>query len=90
MRSLAALPFPNVSYKMWDTSLQDFDVSTTLRQGDNMLVVDLVSAVGYSAHRSQAHTTYKVPPDCPPPVQKGECHVNFIRKVSPAQRLLFE
>ncbi|XP_072563097.1 beta-mannosidase-like isoform X2 [Paramormyrops kingsleyae] len=58
----------------------DFDVSMTLRQGDNVLVVDLVSAVGYSARRSQAHTTYKVPPACPPPVQKGECHVNFIRK----------
>ncbi|XP_047010242.2 beta-mannosidase isoform X2 [Ictalurus punctatus] len=39
-----------------------------------------MSAVTYAAERSQAHASYKVPPECPPAVQKGECHVNFIRK----------
>lgn len=48
----------------------------------NVLEVWLMSAVTYAAERSKAHTSYKVPPECPPAVQKGECHVNFIRKVS--------
>ncbi|XP_067276974.1 beta-mannosidase isoform X2 [Pseudorasbora parva] len=39
-----------------------------------------MSAVTYASQKSHAHTEYRVPPDCPPPVQKGECHVNFIRK----------
>uniref|UniRef100_A0A4W5L5H4 Beta-mannosidase-like galactose-binding domain-containing protein n=1 Tax=Hucho hucho TaxID=62062 RepID=A0A4W5L5H4_9TELE len=51
---------------------------------DNMFCryVSLLSPVLYASERSQAHSSYSVPPDCPPPVQKGECHVNFIRKVS--------
>uniref|UniRef100_A0AAZ3R820 Beta-mannosidase n=1 Tax=Oncorhynchus tshawytscha TaxID=74940 RepID=A0AAZ3R820_ONCTS len=49
---------------------------------DNMFrrYVSLLSPVVYASERSQAHSSYSVPPDCPPPVQKGECHVNFIRK----------
>ena len=26
-------------------------------------------------------TKYVIPPTCPPPVQNGECHVNYIRKM---------
>ncbi|XP_036372734.1 beta-mannosidase [Megalops cyprinoides] len=58
----------------------DFEVGSLLRDHGNVLTVGLTSALLYAAERSQAHTSYPVPPDCPPPVQKGECHVNFIRK----------
>uniref|UniRef100_A0A8C1TW37 Beta-mannosidase-like galactose-binding domain-containing protein n=2 Tax=Cyprinus carpio TaxID=7962 RepID=A0A8C1TW37_CYPCA len=47
----------------------------TIGKTDNMFPVT------YAFQRSHAQTEYRVPPDCPPPVQKGECHVNFIRKV---------
>ncbi|MBN3303786.1 MANBA mannosidase, partial [Amia calva] len=57
----------------------NFDVSALLQES-NVIEVRFVSAVAYAAQRSTAHASYKVPPDCPPPVQKGECHVNFIRK----------
>lgn len=58
----------------------EFDVGGILRADGNILVVSFMSAVIYAAQRDQAHSSYKVPPACPPPVQKGECHVNFIRK----------
>ncbi|KAG5848420.1 hypothetical protein ANANG_G00098270 [Anguilla anguilla] len=58
----------------------DFDVQGLLREQGNVLAVALSSAVAYAADRSRAHSAYPVPPDCPPPVQKGECHVNFVRK----------
>uniref|UniRef100_A0A674BVA1 beta-mannosidase n=1 Tax=Salmo trutta TaxID=8032 RepID=A0A674BVA1_SALTR len=45
-----------------------------------MKKVSLLSPVVYASERSRDHSSYRVPPDCPPPVQKGECHVNFIRK----------
>lgn len=46
-----------------------------------MLKVDLMSPVLYAAEQRKAHWAYRVPPECPPSVQNGECHVNFIRKV---------
>ncbi|XP_051945755.1 beta-mannosidase [Xyrauchen texanus] len=58
----------------------DFEVTGLLKDQDNILQVWLMSAVTYASQRSHAHTQYRVPPTCPPPVQKGECHVNFIRK----------
>ncbi|CAB1330433.1 unnamed protein product [Coregonus sp. 'balchen'] len=58
----------------------DFSVGQLLREGKNVVKVSLLSPVVYASERSQAHSSYRVPPDCPPPVQKGECHVNFIRK----------
>ncbi|XP_019909909.2 beta-mannosidase isoform X2 [Esox lucius] len=58
----------------------EFSVGKMLRGGENNVEVRLLSPVVYSLERSQAHSSYAVPPDCPPPVQKGECHVNFIRK----------
>ncbi|XP_056327146.1 beta-mannosidase isoform X2 [Danio aesculapii] len=58
----------------------DFDVTGLLKNQENILQVFIMSAVAYASQKSQAHTGYRVPPDCPPPVQKGECHVNFIRK----------
>ncbi|XP_051772539.1 beta-mannosidase isoform X3 [Ctenopharyngodon idella] len=58
----------------------DFEVTGLLKDQENVLQVWIMSAVTYASQRSRAHTEYRVPPDCPPPVQKGECHVNFIRK----------
>uniref|UniRef100_A0A673J3J8 Beta-mannosidase n=1 Tax=Sinocyclocheilus rhinocerous TaxID=307959 RepID=A0A673J3J8_9TELE len=58
----------------------DFEVTDLLKDEENILQVWIMSAVSYASQRSHAHTEYRVPPDCPPPVQKGECHVNFIRK----------
>ncbi|XP_061843640.1 beta-mannosidase [Nerophis lumbriciformis] len=47
---------------------------------ENVLRVDLLSPVLYANNRRKAHSAYRVPPECPPDVQKGQCHVNFIRK----------
>ena len=62
-------------------------MSEVLLEGENVLEVRLLSPVLYAAGRSQA-SAYRVPPDCPPEVQQGECHVNFIRKVSGFGELL--
>lgn len=53
-----------------------------LKDGDNVLKVSFLSPVVYASEQRKAHSAYRVPPECPPDVQKGECHVNFIRKVS--------
>ncbi|XP_040055858.2 beta-mannosidase [Gasterosteus aculeatus] len=58
----------------------DFAVRDLLKDGDNVLKVSLLSPVLYASERRKAHSAYRVPPECPPDVQKGECHVNFIRK----------
>ncbi|XP_074547334.1 beta-mannosidase [Halichoeres trimaculatus] len=58
----------------------DFSVKEQLSDGENVLKVELLSPVLYASERSAAHSAYRVPPECPPDVQKGECHVNFIRK----------
>ncbi|XP_010639888.1 beta-mannosidase [Fukomys damarensis] len=56
-----------------------FDITSVARDV-NSLELRFQSAVLYAAQRSRAHAGYPVPPACPPLVQKGECHVNFIRK----------
>uniref|UniRef100_UPI00398ECDF8 beta-mannosidase isoform X2 n=1 Tax=Pristiophorus japonicus TaxID=55135 RepID=UPI00398ECDF8 len=53
---------------------------TDVIQERNFIEVRFVSAVWYAAQQSAAHSKYPVPPECPPPQQNGECHVNFIRK----------
>ncbi|XP_028994914.1 beta-mannosidase isoform X2 [Betta splendens] len=58
----------------------DFSVKDLLLEKDNVLKVSLMSPVVYAAEQRNAHSAYRVPPECPPDVQKGECHVNFIRK----------
>lgn len=57
----------------------DFSVKGILKDKDNVLDVSLVSPVHYAAERRR-QSSYRVPPECPPEVQKGQCHVNFIRK----------
>ena len=43
------------------------------------MTVKFESAVTYAANQSTAYA-YTVPPICPPAVQHGQCHPNFIRK----------
>ncbi|XP_033967913.1 beta-mannosidase [Pseudochaenichthys georgianus] len=57
-----------------------FSVRDVLKDGDNVLKVSFLSPVLYASDQRRAHSAYRVPPDCPPDVQHGECHVNFIRK----------
>lgn len=66
-------------------AVKDFPVTDLLKDGENLLKVHILSPVLYAAERRKAHSAYRVPPECPPDVQKGECHVNFIRKVSTEQ-----
>ncbi|NXN94233.1 MANBA mannosidase, partial [Rhinopomastus cyanomelas] len=56
-----------------------FDITSVIKEV-NFIEVRFLSAVSYAAEQSRRHKAYSVPPLCPPPVQKGECHVNFIRK----------
>lgn len=58
----------------------DFSVGDWLKDGENELQVCFMSPVLYASQRYEAHSAYRVPPECPPDVQKGQCHVNFIRK----------
>ncbi|XP_041809477.1 beta-mannosidase isoform X1 [Chelmon rostratus] len=58
----------------------DFPVRDLLKDDNNVLQVSLLSPVLYASEQRRAHSAYRVPPECPPDVQKGECHVNFIRK----------
>nr|KAF6501263.1 mannosidase beta [Molossus molossus] len=56
-----------------------FDITHVVK-ALNSIEVRFQSPVSYAAQQSRAHTLYQVPPNCPPSVQEGECHVNFIRK----------
>lgn len=69
--------------------VQDFPVREVLKDGENVLKVNLLSPVLYASERRKAHSAYRVPPECPPDVQKGECHVNFIRKVNMFNHVIF-
>lgn len=60
---------------------QSFDI-TSVVSNVNSLQLCFQSAVQYAERQSKAHANYSVPPNCPPQEQKGECHVNFIRKVN--------
>ncbi|CAH1246434.1 MANBA [Branchiostoma lanceolatum] len=57
-----------------------FDLKSVLKSGRNAIAVNFTSAITYAMEKNASHTQYMVPPDCPPAVQKGECHPNFIRK----------
>uniref|UniRef100_A0A8B9TT03 Beta-mannosidase n=1 Tax=Anas platyrhynchos TaxID=8839 RepID=A0A8B9TT03_ANAPL len=56
-----------------------FDITSLIKEV-NFVEVRFLSAISYAAEQSRCHTAYSIPPACPPPVQKGECHANFIRK----------
>ena len=56
-----------------------FNVKGALKTGLNTFVVHFTSAVLYAKGQTKKYP-YRVPPQCPVPVQCGECHGNFIRK----------
>lgn len=56
-----------------------WNIKTALVLGSNDITIKFTSAVTYSASKSEQYN-YTIPPNCPPPVQHGECHVNLIRK----------
>ena len=56
-----------------------FNVKGALKTGLNTVKVHFTSAVLYAKGQVKKFP-YRVPPQCPVPVQRGECHGNFIRK----------
>jgi beta-mannosidase len=55
------------------------NVNGRLKQGENELVIKFKSPIEYAKNQSDSYP-YRVPVECPPSVQNGECHVNKIRK----------
>lgn len=55
-------------------------LSLPLQEGNNTISIAFQSAITYALDKWKAHKAYDVPPDCPPDVQHGICHPNFIRK----------
>lgn len=60
-----------------------FNIKQHLRRGTNTIRVAFESPVTYATrkHEEQKARSYSIPPLCPPSVQRGECHPNFIRKM---------
>ncbi|XP_053559474.1 beta-mannosidase isoform X3 [Bombina bombina] len=54
------------------------DITTAVKE-NNYIEVRFRSAVDWAKERS-LESPYVIPPECPPEVQNGECHGNFIRK----------
>lgn len=79
--TVAEILFNNVTIGKTDNMFTrySFDVTNVVKDV-NSLKLRFQSAVQYAECQSKAHTQYRVPPACPPVEQKGECHVNFIRK----------
>ncbi|KAG8191625.1 hypothetical protein JTE90_012342 [Oedothorax gibbosus] len=58
-----------------------YDVKGTLK-ANNTIRVAFQSPVAYAKVQHEIQVlNYLIPPSCPPPVQNGECHVNYIRKM---------
>lgn len=79
--TVAEILFNDVTIGKTDNMFTEysFDVTNVVKDV-NSLKLRFQSAVQYAECQSKAHTQYSVPPECPPVEQKGECHVNFIRK----------
>jgi beta-mannosidase len=56
-----------------------FNVIRSCLQSNNQLRIDFQSPIVYAFNQAKAYNE-TVPPICPPDVQHGECHVQFIRK----------
>ncbi|CAF1644955.1 unnamed protein product, partial [Adineta ricciae] len=56
-----------------------FDITRNCLKSTNELRLDFESPVIYALDQSQSYND-SVPPFCPPDIQHGECHVQFIRK----------
>ena len=57
----------------------NFNILRSCLQSTNQLRIDFESPVIYALNQAKAYND-TVPPDCPPDVQHGECHVQFLRK----------
>ena len=55
------------------------NVNSKLNPGQNKLELHFLSPIEFAKNASDNYP-YRVPVDCPPDVQRGECHVNKIRK----------
>uniref|UniRef100_T1J4G7 beta-mannosidase n=1 Tax=Strigamia maritima TaxID=126957 RepID=T1J4G7_STRMM len=60
-----------------------FDVKNYLKENLNNIEIRFESPADYAKNQYEIHLIkkYAVPPMCPLPVQNGECHMNFIRKI---------
>jgi len=56
-----------------------FNISSILVAGSNTIIISFESAIAYGQYKS-TECSIDIPPDCPPDVQQGYCHVNFLRK----------
>lgn len=56
-----------------------FNVTRSCLHSDNELRIDFESPITYAANQAKAYNE-TVRPECPPDVQHGECHSQFIRK----------
>ena len=56
-----------------------FNITRSCLQMNNELKIDFESPVKFAYEQAKVYND-NVPPDCPPNVQHGECHVQFIRK----------
>lgn len=56
-----------------------FNVMKSCLQSTNNLRIDFESPAIYALNKAKAYND-SVPPYCPPDIQSGECHVQFIRK----------
>nr|DBA28843.1 TPA: hypothetical protein GDO54_009135 [Pyxicephalus adspersus] len=65
---------PNIRCASYNTT----DITKYVSE-NNYVEIKFQSAVEWAKEKSINHS-YGIPPKCPPDVQKGECHVNFIRK----------
>lgn len=64
-----------------------FDIKPHLKLAglENILAIKFESPIRYSARKSSSSLKQNkgkvIPPYCPSPAQRGECHINFIRKM---------
>ncbi|KAL0277661.1 UNVERIFIED_CONTAM: hypothetical protein PYX00_004879 [Menopon gallinae] len=55
-------------------------VKEFLKFGRNILLIRFKSPILEASRLAEA-SKYNIPPECPPPEQFGECHINFLRKM---------
>ncbi|XP_069671590.1 beta-mannosidase-like isoform X2 [Periplaneta americana] len=59
-----------------------FPIKSVIQSGENHLEVRFQSAITAAQARSEEQAkNYVVPPNCVPKEYRGECHVNFLRKM---------
>lgn len=59
---------------------ETFDIHKFLFQGTNELIIEFTSPVD-GAKDLNLQRNIAIPPECPPEMYNGECHVNLLRKM---------